>query len=93
MSDQPSIDPSKIEAAINEAVTLPRSRPTLTTAMQTVDKRSDTEAFRIEAFVDQALHQRIMMMRGAYAPGPRDMHVRKMVLEAITSIKADNASG
>jgi hypothetical protein len=59
-------------------------------AMATVNRKSEREALQIEAFVDQALHARIVTMRGSYTPGPRDSYVRKIIIEAINSIGHTN---
>ena len=39
-------------------------------AMAAVDRQTTTEALSIEAFVDEAIHARIVMVRGKYDPGP-----------------------
>jgi hypothetical protein len=59
-------------------------------AMNAVNRKSEREALQIEAFIDEALHARIVLMRGSYKPGPRDSYVRKMVLDAINSIGHTN---
>lgn len=93
------IDTQAIEAHMTEALNqpLPRVRPLVLegnknrTAMASVDRKADSELYAIEAFVDEAIHARVSMMRGHYQPGPRDSYVRKMVLDAIFSIGASNA--
>jgi hypothetical protein len=59
-------------------------------AMRAVNRKTDLDVLQVEAFIDRALAQRIIMMRGHYTPGPRDAYVRRMVLEAIMSINANN---
>ena len=59
-------------------------------AMRAVNRKTDLDVLHVEALVDRALAQRIIMMRGSYVPGPRDAYVRRMVLEAIMSINANN---
>jgi hypothetical protein len=60
-------------------------------AMQRVDREHTIQALQVEAFIDQALHARIMLMRGVYLPGPRDVHVRHMIMQALDSISSDNS--
>jgi hypothetical protein len=60
-------------------------------AMASVDRQLNTETLSIEAFVDEAIHARILQVRGKYEAGPRDSYVRKMVLDAINSINASNS--
>lgn len=60
-------------------------------AMNAVDRKIDLEALHVEAFIDQAIHARIVAVRGGYAPGPRDAYVRRMVLEAVNSISHSNS--
>jgi hypothetical protein len=53
-------------------------------------KEAERSALRMEAFVDQALHTRIVLTRGAYVLGPRDAFVRHRILEWLMTINADN---
>lgn len=94
-----SLDVDAIEASINEVAKqqpFPK-RPTVVEidrnreAMARVDRRVDAVALTIEAFVDEAIHARIVEVRGSYVAGPRDSYVRKMVLEAINSIENHNS--
>jgi hypothetical protein len=59
-------------------------------AMRSVDRKADADLLMIEAFVDQAIHLRVTVARGSYQPGPRDAYVRRMVLEAISTISSSN---
>jgi hypothetical protein len=96
----PKIDTNAIEAGIKEALRPPvqlhpipatEEEAPMRQAMRNVDRHIDRENLQIEAFIDEAVHLRVMMMRGAYTPGPRDTWVRKMMLEAVMSISAVNA--
>jgi hypothetical protein len=60
-------------------------------AMNAVDRRAEAEGWQIEAYVDQAIHTRIVAARGAYLPGPRDAYVRRMVLEWLNTITHSNS--
>lgn len=60
-------------------------------AMQEVDRKLDAQALQVEAFVDMAIHQRVMAVRGVFMIGPRETHIRAMVLKAINTIDADNS--
>jgi hypothetical protein len=72
-------------------VSMPQGEDRTRQAMQRVDRKVDMEAMQVEAFIDAAIHQRVVAVRGAYLPGPRDAYVRKMVLEAINSITGENS--
>jgi hypothetical protein len=96
----PKVDTDAIEEGIKEALRPPvQLHPVPATAeetpmrqaMRNVDRHVDKENLQIEAFIDEAVHLRIAMMRGAYVPGPRDTWVRKMMLDAVMSISAVNA--
>jgi uncharacterized lipoprotein YajG len=99
MTDQP---PNKmtdaIEASLNKmehemgaTVHLVRTDNKMRQAMTSVDRKNDNEALSVEAFVDQALHCQIMATRGKYVTGPRDTYIRRMVLQAISSITDANS--
>lgn len=60
-------------------------------AMQEVDRKLEAQALQIEAFIDMAINQRVMMVRGVFMIGPREMHIRAMVLKAIQTIEANNS--
>jgi hypothetical protein len=61
-------------------------------AMRNVDRAGDRVRFSLEAYIDQAIHTRIVEMRGSYSPGPRDSWVRRHMLEALLSISNDNGN-
>jgi hypothetical protein len=100
MTDQPKHEMTDaIEASLHEVekgmsgTVRPLVRPEHRTqqAMTSVDRQSEQDDLAVEAFVDQALHARIMAVRGKYQPGPRDSYVRRTVLRAIASITDSNA--
>jgi len=99
MTDQP---PNKmtdaIEASLNEmekemgaTVHLVRTDNKMRQAMTTVDRKHEVDTLSVEALVDQAIHGRIMAVRGKYVTGPRDTYIRRMVLQAIASITDANS--
>jgi hypothetical protein len=81
--------PKRRPAAVVEAA-VPEGESRTQTAMIAVDRQAEVEGWQIEAFVDQAIHTRIVAARGAYLPGPRDAYVRRMVLEWLKSITHEN---
>lgn len=84
-------DTQAIEKAL-EAPLPPRPAVSIVKqAMGAVDRDQHRDQYQIEALIDQALHQRVCVVRGAYLPGPRDMHVRRMILELVASISPGNS--
>jgi hypothetical protein len=91
---QPGIDRVFDPQAIEKELTTHSPRPPVSLvgkAMAAVDRDKNREVYQIEALIDQALHMQVAMVRGAYLPGPRDVHVRKMILELVGSIAASNS--
>jgi hypothetical protein len=89
----------EIQTALRPLGGFPKERPKListgrtASAMAAVDEQHDLDQFAIEALVDQALHARIVGVRGKYLPGARDAFVRKTLLAWIMTVGADNAGG
>jgi hypothetical protein len=92
MTDAIEASLTKMEQEIGDTVRpLVRTDNKMRQAMTSVDRKNDNEALSVEAFVDQALHCQIMATRGKYVTGPRDTYIRRMVLQAITSITDSNS--